>query len=46
MSAFDFIKSTHDLRSSFNKYIAEMDVNGNISCSPEEIIIWCAPVGS
>lgn len=46
MSAFDFISSKHDLRSSFTKHIAEMDVNGNISCSPEEIIIWCAPVGT
>ena len=44
INAFDYINSQHDLRSSFNTHVAQMDVNGSISCSEEEIIIWCAPV--
>jgi hypothetical protein len=44
VNAFDYINSEHDLRHNFNQHVAKMDVNGNISCSEEEIIIWCAPV--
>lgn len=46
MNAFDYVRSKHDLRSSFQKHIAKMDVNGNISASKEELIVWCAPTGT
>ena len=46
MSLFDNIQSRSSLCRSFNEYVAKMDAEGNISCSKEELIIWCAPVGS
>jgi hypothetical protein len=46
MALFDSEESRSSLCNSFNKYIAEMDVDGNISCSEEELIAWCAPIGN
>lgn len=44
MSLFDSEESSSTLCDSFRKYEAEQDVNGNINCSREELINWCAPV--
>ena len=46
MALFDNESSRSSLCRSFGEHIAAMDVNGNISCSPEELIIWCAPLGT
>ena len=44
MNAFDSINPT--LKDSFTKHIALMDSEGHLSCSKEELILWCAPVGT
>jgi hypothetical protein len=44
MNAFDSINPT--LKESFTKHIALMDSEGHLSCSKEELILWCAPVGT
>lgn len=46
MSLFDNAQSRSSLCHSFNEHVAKMDAEGNISCSKEELIIWCAPVGT
>ena len=46
MSLFDNAQSRSSLCHSFNEHVAKMDAEGNISCSKEELIIWCAPVGN
>ena len=46
MSLFDSTTSRSSLCKSFNEHVAKMDTNGNLSCSREELIIWCAPTGS
>ena len=46
MALFDNEASRSSLCNSFSEHVANMDVNGNISCSKEELIIWCAPVGT
>ena len=44
MNAFDSVKNP--LKTSFNEHIALMDSEGHLSCSKEELILWCAPVGT
>jgi hypothetical protein len=44
MNAFDSIQTP--LKKSFNEHVALMDSEGHISCSKEELILWCAPVGT
>ena len=46
MALFDSDKSRGDLARSFTEHIASMDVDGEINCSKEELIIWCAPYGN
>ena len=46
MSLFDSTASRSSLSRSFNEHVAKMDTNGNLSCSREELIIWCAPSGN
>jgi hypothetical protein len=46
MVLFDSTNASTEFTRSFNKYVAEMDVDGNIHATEEEIIIWCAPTGS
>ena len=46
MSLFDNEISRMGLAKSFTEHIAEMDVDGNITCSESELIAWCAPYGS
>ena len=46
MALFDNEDSRSTLCQSFNKHIANMDVEGNISCSRDELIAWCAPIGA
>ena len=43
---FDAATSKCSLMASFNSYVADMDLNGDISLSKEDIITWCAPVGT
>ena len=45
MTLFDSADSRSSLSRSFNNHVAVMDTEGNISCSKEELIIWCAPSG-
>lgn len=44
MNAFDSIQNP--LKTSFNEHVALMDSEGHLSCSKEELILWCAPVGT
>ena len=46
MALFDSNDAVGSLAKSFNDHIAKMDDEGNLSCSEEELIIWCAPVGN
>ena len=46
MVLFDSTNASTEFTRSFNKHVAEMDVDGNIHATEEEIIIWCAPTGS
>ena len=46
MTLFDASTSKCSLMSSFNSYVADMDLNGDIALSQEDIITWCAPVGT
>lgn len=46
MALFDSANSVGALHKSFNNHIANMDTNGNISCSVEELKVWCAPEGN
>ena len=46
MTLFDNAASRGSLAQSFTNHIAKMDVDGEITCSPEELIIWCAPFGN
>ena len=46
MTLFDNTASRGSLAQSFTNHIANMDVDGEITCSPEELIIWCAPFGN
>ena len=44
MNAFDSVNPT--LKKEFTQHIALMDSEGHLSCSKEELILWCAPVGT
>ena len=44
LSVFDDTQC--ELSKSFTQHVATMDDSGVLSCSPEEIIIWCAPEGT
>ena len=46
MALFDNVNSRGTLADSFTKHIAAMDVDGEINCSKEELVVWCAPQGN
>ena len=46
MSMFDAANAQCSLMKSFNSYVAQMDVNGKVNLSQEDIITWCAPIGT
>ena len=46
MALFDSDSVRRDLIKSFGHFIAKMDDDGNINCSKEELIVWCAPYGT
>ena len=46
MSLFDAADSSCSTMKSFNSYVAQMDLKGEINLSTEDIITWCAPIGT
>lgn len=46
MSLFDSDAVRSPLIKSFEEFVAGMDDNGDITCSKEELIVWCAPTGN
>ena len=46
MTLFDNDAVRGSLVKSFSEHVAKMDVDGEITCSPEELIVWCAPFGN
>ena len=46
MTLFDAANSRGTLANSFTEHVAKMDVDGEINCSEEELIVWCAPYGN
>lgn len=46
MTLFDSASVQGTLARSFNDFVATMDQEGEINCSEEELIAWCAPTGN
>lgn len=46
MTLFDNENARGSLAKSFDNYMAYQDAHGDINCSKEQIITWCAPVGT
>jgi hypothetical protein len=46
MTLFDNENARGSLAKSFDNYMAYQDAHGDINCSKEQIIAWCAPVGT
>jgi hypothetical protein len=46
MGLFDSDNTRGGLANSFSEYVANMDIDGNIFVSSEELTAWCAPVGT
>lgn len=46
MTLFDDENARGSLAKSFDNYVAYQDAHGEINCSKEQIITWCAPVGT
>jgi hypothetical protein len=46
MGLFDSDNVRGGLAKSFSEYVANMDIDGNIFVSSEELTAWCAPVGT
>ena len=46
MGLFDSDNVRGGLAKSFSEYVANMDIDGNIFVSNEELTAWCAPVGT
>ena len=46
MTLFDSVNVSTEFTKGFNNYVAEMDVDGSMHVTKEELIIWCAPYGS